>query len=96
MTEIIVGYARVSTIEQAVESHALEQQIERLENYGATKIYVDVLSGSRDDRQQFTQLLEDVASNKVNKVIATRWDRLTRSEDGYPTIKKFLKNLRLL
>ncbi len=95
MTEIIVGYARVSTIEQAVESHALEQQIERLENYGATKIYVDVLSGSRDDRQQFTQLLEDVASNKVNKVIATRWDRLTRSEDGYPTIKKFFKESKV-
>lgn len=91
MTEIIVGYARVSTIEQANETHALEQQIARLKNAGATKIYCDVVSGSRDDRKEFTQLLEDIAGNKVDKVLATRWDRLTRSEEGYPTIKKFFK-----
>jgi site-specific DNA recombinase len=44
---IILGYARVSTREQALNSHALEQQQARLKEAGATKIYTDVQSGRR-------------------------------------------------
>ena len=38
----IVGYARVSTQDQAENSHALEQQIARLKSAGAQKGYFDV------------------------------------------------------
>ena len=86
---IIVGYARVSTEEQANDTHALEQQIQRLKDANATQILFDVISGSKNERKQYSQLLELVAEQKVDKVIATRWDRLTRNEEGY----LYLKNL---
>ena len=85
----IIGYARVSTDEQALNSHALEQQIERLRQNGAEAIYFDVLSGGNNDRQEYQKVLALVADNAIEKVIATRLDRLTRNEEGY----LFLKNL---
>jgi site-specific DNA recombinase len=44
MEKRIPGYARVSSREQAENSHALEQQIARLKAAGATEIYFDVES----------------------------------------------------
>jgi len=75
----ILGYARVSSREQAENSHALEQQIERLKSAGATEILFDVDSGSRDDRQAFNQMLDLVRTAMVSGVVVTRLDRLTRS-----------------
>lgn len=88
----IIGYARVSTDEQALNTHALEQQIERLKQSGAEEIYFDVISGSRNDREEYNKVLDLVANNKVDKVIATRMDRFTRSEDGYLYLKKLFKS----
>jgi DNA invertase Pin-like site-specific DNA recombinase len=75
----IVGYARVSSREQAVESHALEQQIARLEAAGATEIFKDIQSGSRDDRPALNKLMNLVRERKVDEVIITRVDRKARS-----------------
>ncbi|MFG6105389.1 fdxN element excision recombinase XisF [Leptothoe sp. EHU-05/26/07-4] len=79
MTKRIVGYARVSKREQAQNSNALEQQIERLKQAGATEIYSDVQSGfKKKARPQLEQLLDLVRQSKVDEVIATRINRLAR------------------
>ncbi|MBD2681727.1 MULTISPECIES: fdxN element excision recombinase XisF [Nostoc] len=75
----IVGYARVSSREQAVDSHALEQQIARLKAAGATEIYQDIQSGSNDDRPALKKLIDLVHSQQVDEVIITRIDRKARS-----------------
>ncbi|MFN4867127.1 MAG: recombinase family protein [Cyanobium sp.] len=72
-----VGYARLSTQEQA-EGQALEQQIDRLRKAGAAAVIQDLDSGSKDHREGFTRLLELVRGRQVDRVIATRLDRLSR------------------
>lgn len=96
----IIGYARVSTYEQADDHNALKQQIHRLEQFGVDEIYQDIESGANPDRKDFTQLLDLVNQGKVETIVATRWDRLTREELVYLQLKVMLKNssvkLRLL
>jgi DNA invertase Pin-like site-specific DNA recombinase len=75
----IVGYARVSSREQAVDSRALEQQIARLKAAGATEIFQDIQSGSRDDRPALNKLMNLVREREVDEVIITRIDRKARS-----------------
>ncbi|ALF55719.1 hypothetical protein ACX27_27305 [Nostoc piscinale CENA21] len=74
-----IGYARVSSREQALDSHALEQQKERLKLAGAEEIYVDVESGYKGrKRSQLEQVMNLVRSRQVSEVIVTRIDRLSR------------------
>jgi len=73
----IVGYARLSTQEQA-EGQALEQQIDRLRKAGATSVIHDLDSGSKDRREGFIRLLDLVRGRQVDRVVATRLDRLSR------------------
>ena len=75
----IIGYARVSSREQAEDHQALEQQIARLKRAGATEIFVEVKSGRRDDRAKLNQLMTLVQQKQVDGVIATRLDRIARS-----------------
>ena len=80
MTKRIVGYARVSKREQAQNSNALEQQIDRLKQAGATEIYSDVQSGfKKKERPQLEDLLDLIRHRKVDEVIATRINRLARN-----------------
>lgn len=75
----IVGYARVSSREQAENGHALEQQIERLKSAGVGKIYIDIESAyKRSDRPQLKELMASVQSGEVDLVLVTRLDRLSR------------------
>ncbi len=80
---MIAGYARVSSKEQADNSHALEQQIERLKAFGVEQVYVDVESGRKDNRADFLRLLGDLSL--ISQVVVTRLDRLSRS---LPTLRK--------
>lgn len=75
----IVGYARVSSREQAVDSHALEQQIARLKAAGATEIFQDIQSGSRDNRLALKELMKSIIEGNIDEVIITRIDRIARS-----------------
>ena len=75
----VVGYARVSSREQAEDSQAFEQQIARLKEAGATEILSDIESGSKNDRPEFQRLMSLVLEGTVDEVIFTRIDRLTRS-----------------
>ena len=53
---MIIGYARVSTLEQSY-THALDQQCERLRKYGVDEIITDVESGKSDKRAGFNRLM---------------------------------------
>lgn len=83
----IIGYARVSSREQADNSHALEQQMERLRAAGASEVLFDVESGSKDERGSFNRLMGQVQGHAVDEVVVTRLDRLSRS---LLTLKKTL------
>lgn len=74
-----IGYARVSTAEQALNSHALEQQKRRLQGAGATEIFEDIQSGTRRDRANYRELERLIKGGQVNEVVVTRIDRLSRS-----------------
>jgi len=75
----IVGYARVSSREQADNSHALEQQIKRLQAADAINVITDVESGSKANRPGLKKLLDIVKDGQVDEVVITRLDRLARS-----------------
>ena len=73
----VVGYARLSTTDQA-RGLTLEQQVQRLKEAGAGEVLVDLMSGTSEARPRYRELLKRVKAGDVSKVVATRWDRLTR------------------
>lgn len=73
----ILGRARVSSLEQANNSHALEQQVSRLRSAGCTEILSDTESGK--NRKQLQRLIDRIKQGDVTEVVATRIDRITRS-----------------
>ncbi|MEG4962657.1 MULTISPECIES: recombinase family protein [unclassified Microcoleus] len=97
---IILGYARVSTREQALNSHALEQQQARLKEAGVTETLTDVQSGRKNDRLQLKKLIKFIKSGEVKEIVVTRIDRLARSTAKFAEISQlcleFGVNLRSL
>jgi site-specific DNA recombinase len=87
MEKLTIGYARVSSREQAEDTNALNQQIARLESAGAKHILTDIEQGKKDDRTQYQELIRLVEARKVEKVFITRIDRITRS---LPTLRKII------
>lgn len=75
-------YARVST-DSDDQTHALHQQLERLRHAAGVddeiSEFIDVASGSRDDRRQLQRLLKACRSGQIDKVLCTRLDRMSRS-----------------
>ena len=77
-----MGYARVST-----QGQALESQLEELGKSGCSKIYSETASGARISRPQLQCLLKALDPGDV--VVVTRLDRLARSTiDLLTTIKQ--------
>ena len=74
---LIFGYARVSTMSQAMEGNSLEFQINALKNAGAVKIFSDVFSGSTKNRPQLDKLLALIQPGDT--LIITKLDRIARS-----------------
>jgi len=74
-----VGYARVSTTKQEEGGLSLEAQKRRLTEAGAIELLVDVMSGAKDDRPQFRELMRRVKAQEIDGVIVCKLDRLTRS-----------------
>ena len=86
----VIGYARVSSKDQADNSNALEQQIARLEARGVDLVLVDSESGREGKevkRTQYQKLMQGIREGHVKKVIITRLDRLFRS---LPSLRKAL------
>lgn len=74
---MIYGYARVSTKGQAREGNSLEAQEKTLKTNGATKIYIDVFTGTKSERPQFDKLLKQL--HEGDTLMVTKLDRIARS-----------------
>jgi DNA invertase Pin-like site-specific DNA recombinase len=86
MTNLIRGYARVST-----GSQNLDHQLDALKNAGCEKIYTDQISGSIKERPGLDQLLLDIKPGDKVKVL--RLDRLGRSmKDLLEIVNRFQDN----
>ena len=86
-------YARVSTRKQKKD---LENQIENLKQYCFSKgyqldnVFSDIASGiSFENRTEFFKMLDDILNDKVEKVIITYKDRLSRV--GFELFKYLFK-----
>lgn len=79
----ILGYARVST-----ESQELDSQIERLKKAGSIKIFTDVISGRIFQRPGLDELINYARPNDI--VCVVRLDRLGRS------LKELLETVEML
>lgn len=69
---MIIGYARVSTDDQSLDS-----QTDALLVAGAEKIFADKISGSKRARLELDKMLEQLRVGDV--VTVTKYDRLARS-----------------
>jgi len=87
------AYGRVSSLEQAENSHALDQQLDRLANAGVDGdcILHDVESGAEIDRPGLNKLMALIQRGEVTEIVATRWDRLMRNGALYQTFKAMVQ-----
>ncbi|KNG91820.1 recombinase family protein [Pseudaestuariivita atlantica] len=69
---MIIGYARVSTDDQSLDS-----QTDALAAADAEKVFADKISGSRRARPELDRMLEQLRDGDV--VTVTKYDRLARS-----------------
>lgn len=99
--ETIAIYVRVSTQEQAKEGYSIDEQLDRLRKYCEAhdwkliKEYPDGgFSGAKLDRPALQQLIKDVETGKISKVLVYKLDRLSRSQKDtlYLIEDVFLKN----
>ncbi len=72
MMSMIIGYARVSTDDQSLDS-----QTDALSAAGAERVFADKISGSRRARPELDKMLEQLRDGDV--VAVTKYDRLARS-----------------
>lgn len=79
-------YPRVSTEDQSRFGHSLDEQEEKLKqlcnfkDYEIYKVYREEGVSAKDtNRPKFQEMIEDMKSGKINKIIVYKLDRLTRS-----------------
>ena len=79
-------YARVSTPKQKTD---LKNQIKFLRQYLVSKglnpeyVYSDIASGMNEDRKGLNEMMSNIISGKISKVVISHKDRLTRFGFGY-------------
>lgn len=97
----IALYPRVSTQEQALNGHSIDEQIERMNKYCEAmgwkvyKTYTDAgYSGANTNRPALQRMIKDIEAGKIDKVLVYKLDRLSRSQlDTLYLIEKvFLAN----
>lgn len=82
----VIGYARVSTTDQDLDS-----QIQALKDAGAVEIYADKASGATTARTQWLECAKNLQSGDV--LLVSRIDRLGRSlQDLLNIIEKLKEN----
>jgi len=67
-----LGYARVSTVGQSLES-----QLDQLRRHGCSQLFQEKISGAKSNRPQLAHLLSSLGPGDI--LIVTRLDRLARS-----------------
>lgn len=67
-----IGYCRIST-----EDQTSDLQVDALEEAGCSRVFADVMSGSRDDRPQLAACLDYLREGDV--LVVWKLDRLGRS-----------------
>ena len=81
-------YIRVSTTKQAEEGYGLEAQASELGRYCEAQgwpvapehIYVDAgVSGKSDDRPQFQAMMQAARDGQIQRIVATKLDRIARN-----------------
>lgn len=88
---MIYGYARVSTVKQGQQGYSLEDQITKLEEAGAEKIYSDTYTGKSMSRPEFDKLMKLLKDGDT--LIVTKLDRFARSAgEGVQTIQGLINN----
>ena len=88
--ERVALYVRVSTDEQAINGDSLRTQREELTkyakkmNYNIVDIYEDDgFSATNLKRPALQRMLEDVRQNKIDRILITKLDRLSRGVRNY-------------
>ncbi len=91
-------YCRVSTQDQAREGFSLEEQEERLralctyKGYEIIDSYVDAgISGKNTNRPEFQRMMEDIKNKQINRILALKLDRLTRSIIDLENLVRYLE-----
>ncbi|WP_413746920.1 recombinase family protein [Synechococcus sp. MIT S9507] len=74
----VIGYGRLSTADQT-KGLTKSQQVERLKQAGADEVLFDVMTGTSTARPQYRKLLRLIESRSIDRVVATRWDRISRN-----------------
>ena len=69
---MILGYARVSTADQQLDS-----QLDALSTAGAERIFADTITGTARTRPELDQLMRQLRPGDV--VVVTKYDQLARS-----------------
>lgn len=76
----VIIYARVSTKEQNPELQLIDlRQYVQARGLALVKEYIDFASGSRNDRENYMKLLDDVRKRKTDIVLVWKFDRFARS-----------------
>lgn len=83
-----IGYARVSSYGQS-----LDIQLEALEKAGCEKIYQEKVSGAKEDRKEYTAMLNFARGE--DQIIVTRLDRLSRSLFELQKCSKMLEEKKI-
>lgn len=88
--EEVALYVRVSTEEQAINGDSLRTQREALTKYALANHYHiygiyedDGFSATNLNRPALQRLLDDVRQNKINRILITKLDRLSRGVRNY-------------
>ena len=72
MSSHVIGYARVSTKDQSLDS-----QLHNLKEYGCTKIFNEKATGANSERKALSEMLGFIREGDV--LVLTKLDRLARS-----------------
>lgn len=91
-------YCRVSTQDQVREGFSLSEQEERLrklcdyKEYEIIDIYIDEGISAKDtNRPHFQRMLNDVKNGRINRIVAYKLDRVTRSIKDLEELVQFLE-----
>jgi DNA invertase Pin-like site-specific DNA recombinase len=81
---MIIGYARVSTIDQN-----LDLQIDALKKYGCERIYEEKITGTKKDRPKLAEMMTILRPG--DKIIIYKLDRISRSTKHLIDLSEFFE-----